>query len=307
MAKAKQYIDSSLVLKFLQDKFDKQTVNVIPINEGETSAAFFFTVGDRQYVIRIGGNLEFFEKDRFAGDFFGSSHIPVPRIIALGEFGKDIYYAISKKIEGNLFFSFKGEKFEKLLPNFITTLDAIHNTNIEKYSGYGDWNAKGVAYFSSWKTFLESIQDNNYFNWKQVFATTPFTKDTFELLFKKHQSLLEFCPEDRNLIHGDYGVNNILAKEDKITGVLDWGLSMYGDPLYDVAWIDFWPAQAPFGEIFFKHYKAKGINVKNYWERILCYKIHFVIASMHFYATSNNKEMYEYTLNRILKQISQKK
>ena len=42
------------------------------------------------------------------------------------------------------------------------------------------------------------------------------------------------------LLHGDYGFDNVLVDQGKISGVLDWANAKYGDFLYDVAWLDFW-------------------------------------------------------------------
>lgn len=301
MAIAKQHIDASLVLKFLQEKFDTSSAHADPINEGETSAAFFFSANGKDYVIRIGGNLDHFEKDKFAYEHFASSRLPISEVLALGHFQKDLFYIISEKVEGNLFFTFKEEK--ALLPHFIATLDEIHATDISQYSGYGGWENDGNAFHASWKACLESINNEEYFHWSRIFKETFLKKETFDKLYDKLLSLLKFCPEDRYLIHGDFGVNNVLAKGEKVTGVLDWGLSKYGDFLYDVAWIDFWPGQTNFGEVFLEHYKEKGVNVNHFQERLLCYKMHFTLGTLHFAATSNNKNMYDYTLDRILDQI----
>ena len=49
--------------------------------------------------------------------------------------------------------------------------------------------------------------------------------------------LEDHCPEtcDPVLIHGDYRMGNLLAKDSKLTGVLDWELAHFGDPHEDLA------------------------------------------------------------------------
>src|SRR5207249_1974221 len=49
--------------------------------------------------------------------------------------------------------------------------------------------------------------------------------------------LLPRCPEERQVVHGDYGYDNVLAEHGRVTGVLDWEALRYGDPLYDVAYL----------------------------------------------------------------------
>jgi hygromycin-B 4-O-kinase len=37
----------------------------------------------------------------------------------------------------------------------------------------------------------------------------------------------------------------VLVDEDKISGVFDWGCSLYGDHLYELAWFEFWAPWHP--------------------------------------------------------------
>jgi aminoglycoside phosphotransferase (APT) family kinase protein len=43
-------------------------------------------------------------------------------------------------------------------------------------------------------------------------------------------------PVRESIVHGDYRPANVLVKEDKITGVLDWELAHRGDPAEDLGW-----------------------------------------------------------------------
>ena len=54
-------------------------------------------------------------------------------------------------------------------------------------------------------------------------------------MMQNYLKLIEYCPEEHKLVHGDFGSNNVLTDGQKITGVLDWDCALYGDPLFDVA------------------------------------------------------------------------
>ena len=56
------------------------------------------------------------------------------------------------------------------------------------------------------------------------------------MLLKLSENMQDF----RNLVHGDFGSNNVLYDGTSITGVIDWSEGHDGDPLYDVANIFFW-------------------------------------------------------------------
>ena len=49
----------------------------------------------------------------------------------------------------------------------------------------------------------------------------------------------------RCLVHCDLINRNVLVSKDRISGVFDWGCSIYGDHLYDLAWFEFWAPWDP--------------------------------------------------------------
>jgi hygromycin-B 4-O-kinase len=60
--------------------------------------------------------------------------------------------------------------------------------------------------------------------------------------------LLETLVDDavpRCLLHCDLINRNVLVSANRITGVFDWGCSVYGDHLYDLAWFEFWAPWFP--------------------------------------------------------------
>ena len=40
----------------------------------------------------------------------------------------------------------------------------------------------------------------------------------------------------RSLVHGDYGLNNLLIEDERVTGILDWEHSHVGNPSYDLGY-----------------------------------------------------------------------
>ena len=51
----------------------------------------------------------------------------------------------------------------------------------------------------------------------------------------RHSSIA--CRTTRHVIHGDLLNRNILVDGERINAVLDWGNALYGDHLYDAAWL----------------------------------------------------------------------
>ena len=54
------------------------------------------------------------------------------------------------------------------------------------------------------------------------------------------RDLAEGLPDERHIVHGNLVNHNVLVQGPQITAVIDWGSALYGDWLYDAAWLIFW-------------------------------------------------------------------
>jgi hygromycin-B 4-O-kinase len=59
----------------------------------------------------------------------------------------------------------------------------------------------------------------------------------FEKVYQEMIKLLGKCPEDRYLVHGMYGYDNLLAQGNRVTAVIGWADAMYRDFVYDIAYL----------------------------------------------------------------------
>ena len=110
--------------------------------------------------------------------------------------------------------------------------------------------------------------------------------------------LVASCPEERALVHGDFGSNNVLAEGEHITGVIDWSEAMIGDPLYDVANIFFWRTWLPCMERQAQYFEAHPFKVPNWEERILCYQLRIGLSEIFGNSTEHPSETAIWALGR---------
>ncbi len=299
MSKLKTVIDEKEVISFLQNNFDKNVNSVNFITGGEMSQAFSFYT-DKNYVIRINSKQESFNKDRYAFDHFASYELPIPQIFKIDRFNEKYYFAISELAKGKNLDTYSIDDQYKLLPQLISILDTIHSVQIDDTKKFGYWNEKGEALFESWKDYILNKKDDVYSNWEKLYEETSLEKEIVNQITEKINKLCEFLPEERYLVHGDYGSNNVTADGEKITGILDWGESLYGDFLYDVAWLQFWSSGISYSVIFKDHYEKTNKNCDYYHERLLCYQLHLGLGALGFFALSDQKSSYIWTKEKIL-------
>jgi hygromycin-B 4-O-kinase len=123
----------------------------------------------------------------------------------------------------------------------------------------------------------------------------------YEYLYNEMIKFIPYCPNERWLVHGDFKGANIRFNGHTISGVLDWSESMYGDYLFDVAWIDLWDTYTDYQQAFFEHYRKQGRIPPFYYQRIRCYQLYSALLSLGFNATTGqhykNERLHRLLLN----------
>ncbi len=83
-------------------------------------------------------------------------------------------------------------------------------------------------------------------------------------------------PERIVLCHGDAGMGNFLARDGRVTALLDWEFSHLGDPHDDLAWITvrallFGASIDGFGALVRDHYDAYAVSARRlaYWQAVV--------------------------------------
>lgn len=299
----KTKIDKDEVLIFLNDIYPNQISNLEFISGGEGSQAFSFSADNEEYVIRVNRHSsDGFKKDEYAFLHFSSRGIPIPEISKIGQMNNGYYFCISKKIDAKLMKEFPQEEIYQMLPNMFNTLDLIHSLDVQNTVGYGKWKANAGAKSTTWKEFLLEVdmyavgRDGR----PNLFETSFLEKDVWENIHARFLELLQYCPEEKYLAHGDFGFDNLFIKDGKVAGVIDWEHSLYGDFLYDIAWLSFWSNGIDYETEYQKYIASINKDVPNLRERILCYKLCCGLGSLSFYAYSGQKDKYERSKEKLL-------
>jgi hygromycin-B 4-O-kinase len=108
------------------------------------------------------------------------------------------------------------------------------------------------------------------------------------------------------VIHGDLTAGNVLVVDRTVSAVFDWGNSLVGDWLYDVAWLVFWSPWHPGLDADFvvtetRHRCAEtGVNLQNFDERLRCCQLHIALDSMAYLAFRQDEMNLSGTIKRLL-------
>ncbi|HSX31734.1 MAG TPA: phosphotransferase [Candidatus Saccharimonadales bacterium] len=284
------------VSAFLTEHLGPAVNEVQPVLGGASSQAFSYMYSGTEHIARFSSREEDFLKDELAASFAGPG-LPIPHVTEIGE-GLNGYFALSDRVPGRMLDGLNQHDMEQAVPSVLELLDGLRNAEITALKGYGRWNGKGIGAYDTWQEHIADAGNDNIdsrmHGWKDNLAASPIGLTGFNQALEQLQKLVHFCPEDAHLIHSDLLYKNVLIEEGHVTGVIDWGNSMRGDFLYDLAWLSFWsPWYHAMKDINWEqraleHYKSIGFEVPDFKERMLCYKLHIGIDAQGWNAYQKN-------------------
>jgi hygromycin-B 4-O-kinase len=283
-------ITDLIARRFVADRYGRRATRIRALGAGDWSRAYHFVLDGMEAVIRFGGYVEDFRKDQMMAAHRCAA-LPIPRVLEIGTTG-DGYFAVSERAPGELLDDLDGPGMRAALPALLATLDAMRGIDVSGSQGYGTWTPDRSAPATTWAQALLAVNTETarVAGWRAALETTPGGARIFDQAYDRLRELTSRLPSDRHLIHGDLMNRNVLVQDSRITAVIDWGNALYGDWLYDAAWLIYWWP-------WFPQWQAIDINaeLRNHWEqhgglpldldhRLHAYLLHIGLDSMSYNA-----------------------
>ncbi len=295
-------VDADAVIALLRERFDGAIEPPEQLVGGQVAQTFSSAVGGVPVIVRFNRGLGAnFAKEAFLAGLVGSA-VPIPAILSHGRL-QDLHFAVSERAQGTPVDHLPPAATTALVPALLDALDDIHAVDTTGTVGSGIIGDDGNGMFASWHDYLRDVRDPGppgdfYDGWHGLFDTTFLDRASFDRLYERMVALLPFCPEARALVHGDFGFGNVLAEDSRITAVLDWINAKYGDPLYDVAWLDFWGKGMDYAVTYRRRWAGRGIDLPGFAERLRCYQAYIALDASRFFAKSGNEDFYRWAQTR---------
>ncbi|MFD4025806.1 phosphotransferase family protein [Streptomyces sp. NPDC058576] len=279
---------SDLARRLVRTSFGARATEPQPLAAGAWSQAFELTIDGEETVLRVGAHGADFAKDELVAGLAGPG-LPVPAVLVRGVVDT-WHYAISTRAHGIGLDDLPAADVALTLPSLLTTLDAIGEIDLSGTAGYGIWTPDGQAPYDSWPDALLAIsaETTRVPGWKAALADSEIGLGPVEAGLAALAALTKYLPDERNMIHGDLLSRNVLAADGTVTAVLDWGNALYGDSLYDAAWLIYWWPWYPqwhAADIYaalLGHWRAAGPLPTHLRERLHAYLIHIGLDAIAY-------------------------
>lgn len=277
--------------KFLRERFGP-AARITPLRPGDWSAVYSVLTEDADVVAKFSVYDEDFEKDAYAARY-SSAALPIPQTIEWGP-ALNGFFAVAPRIRGEHIDGLDETRMRGVLPSLFAALDAMREIDLSAATGFGGWRADGNTSHASWREWLLGFVDQPATRgapgWRELLEPSPTGVAPFEEGYARMRELVDACPEGRYLVHDDLINRNVLVDGDRISAVLDWGSSKYGDFLYDIGKLVFYrPWFAAWRNIDFAaearaHYDAIRVNVPRFDDRLTCYALRIGLDDMAYSA-----------------------
>ena len=237
---------------------------------------------------------EGFLKEAMMQQRLASPALPIPAVLAWGPAEPGVYFCISEQAAGVTLEDADEITVMGTLDVTLDVLAAIHRAAIDWTSGFGVLDVDGRAPFRTWREHLRGLAAGEEQALGAVLGAEAPT------LLRRYHTLIRECPEERELIHRDFGSNNVLTDGIGITAVLDWDAAGCGDPLYDVGTALFWRTWLTCFDRLYERCKVRLGYLPRFAPRVLTYAIAVGFAEIASSATEGNDRQMEWDARRCL-------
>jgi aminoglycoside phosphotransferase (APT) family kinase protein len=156
----------------------------------------------------------------------------------------DRAYAISVRHHGRFLENTPVELRAALAPTLANLLVALYTVPAQVDSPVL-WHPPGAPLISWREYLLAGLVDDPEsatYGWSAILAADSKLAALSSGVEERIRTLVDLCPERRDLVHGDLLHGNVLVSPDadRVEAVFSWKCSVRGDFLFDAAWCSFW-------------------------------------------------------------------
>ncbi len=288
--------------EILKEVFDESVIQVSPIEMGQLSKVYSFMAKDKCYVVHFRNTKESFIKADYMYKVYGDK-LPIPQVVKSGKIDK-VFFSISSKVKGKTISSYSASEQNIIINDVAKQFVNMSHIYIEPSKGFGLISPDGLASYKSWgevlAEFFREDQEGFYKDWTKLYKQSFLEKSLFQEGYLAMMELSKYSPCTPYLVHGDFHLWNMLSDENRVTGIVDWELAMYGDFMFDLGVFHLWTPHLNFPRKARDLWLEAGSDIMYFEERLRCHMLFKAIDGLRFYAKQEAKPSYDYIREKVV-------
>ncbi len=277
------------------------------IVEGEINEVYDVLTKDGiNVIVRISRSDDpSFEAEQKAIELALNAGVPAPKVLLIDKVlteDKQLTFCIEEKLEGVPLKLLMKTSEKKDLKPLITEageiLSKIHSVKVESFG-----NLKNNLQHKTWGDFifhLEHIKEKIIDSAKKADISSILINETF-LLLRKYDEMFQL--NQAKLLHGDFSPKHLLVKDNHIVGIIDFENAKGGDPIRDIAWVNYFYGESFSIEYLKLGYSDKSIFDNNFDLKMKLYRLHLSLDLINYYGTENNEAGMNLSKDRLLREL----
>lgn len=286
----KPQVDTDALLAWLGHTFsDSQGLH--SLTEGEDSRAFAIQTHDGALVVRVNEGAAGFAKDTLAFEQFGAPDLPIPEVLLITPWRQE-WLCVSRRARGETLQDMPVSEAHAHGAALGRVMDTMANRTFSPDAKAGPMDRNGLGGFNTWPDFIGDIVN---WSWKGLDRQA---RNEVAIMVRAVLDKVPDLPDKRQLVHGDFGSNNVLADQGTITGIIDWSEAMIGDADYDLANLMFWRPWLDCMEQQCRYFGQHEPERFSNNQRLSCYQLHIGLEVLHDALDQGDMAMVDWSLRR---------
>lgn len=186
--------------------------------------------------------------------------IPEPLWVELDKLKLGARFVVSRRAYGAIFGTTVGASStldNAVLQDLASELVKIHSIEVAPNNDH-----VRTSHLADWAG-MPTLRDTVLYKlkyWRGILDSSPHSPSPMiARCFNWLEENIPDCDEGLSLIHGDFGLHNILIEDGRVNAVLDWEVAHFGDRAQDVIWFIICLAgAASYDEVLDFYHKAGG-------------------------------------------------
>lgn len=290
----KKTTDIKVIKYFIKKAIGKNNLSLKRLMLGESNEVYEVKIKDGESIIlRISHAKEnSFKKEIWPLEQCRKMGIPVPNILFMEDvfLDKGVFrsFCFMNKIKGESLATrinnktITTDEVEKIVLEAGNILSKIHSVKTEKFGMLQD-NGKGVL--NSWTDFIfQNMQEKQKMLTNKVVVARkgrdPSVIDKVIQILQENKKTFDVITP--HLLHGDFSKDHILTNGGKITGIIDFGGVLSGDPVEDFAWWVYFNTDNTI-DLLIKGYADKTLFKNSFMARSHLYLLDISLFFLDYY------------------------